>query len=79
VKLGQRESRIDLADDRRSITASTDGLAISFELATVENDEVCLSQNGKAVSSTEAAKWIMDPFMFGKGSLYEFKEHPSGV
>ena len=64
VIMGQKNLRIDLSEDKRSITVSGVESTAHFNLAACE-DRVCLQHDGKSVSSAEAARVLMEPFIFG--------------
>jgi hypothetical protein len=71
VIMGARQVEIALAEDKLSITASYSDIApISIEIRVRPDSTVCLARDGKPLSYTDAARQIMEPFLFAGTSPF---------
>jgi hypothetical protein len=66
-----RWMNITLSADLRSITAKWKGAPeLSFTIEVCSDGVVCLKFGGREISSRDAARKIMEEFLFGEGSPY---------
>ncbi len=76
VTMGNRTVVVRLDEDKCGITANvSDGPNVSLKLrccADAQGGSVCIKHEGVVVSYPEAAKKIMEPFIFGGESPYAF-------
>jgi len=74
ISLNTLELKIDLSEDKHSIVTSSDSGKVQLHLIVRSEDEpVSLEHQGKSVTYTEAARLVMEPFLFSGSSPYALK------
>ena len=68
--LEDRKLAIILAENRRSITAKSDAGDTRLEIAVCPDGVVCLKHQSHQITSPDAAKGIMQAFLFGGQSPF---------
>lgn len=72
VSASPRVLHLTLAESRRKIFAKWDGANLDFSIEVCDDGVVCLKLDGRRVDALEAARLIMEPFLFeGKSPFTE--------